>query len=97
MSRSDKQVSFRNDYEKNSEKVQKEHLISPNSSFQKLDVSSKLDIWSSPVAYGEGDIPPAKIHPTLRLITRINHSFKVPLSLSPDYQGITSSEYVPGF
>lgn len=55
MSKSDKQVSFRSDYEKNSEKVQKEHLISPNSSFQKLDVSSKLNIWPCSVAYGEGD------------------------------------------
>lgn len=52
MIRSDKQVSFRNYYEESSEKVQKEHLISP---FQKLNVSFKLDIWASSVAYGEGD------------------------------------------
>lgn len=43
------------DYEKNSKQVQKEHLISPNSSFQKPNVSYKLDIWAFPVAYGEGD------------------------------------------
>ena len=63
MSKSDKWVSFRNDYEKNSEKVQKEHLISPNSSFQKLDVSFKLDVSASPVAYVERDLQQKYIPP----------------------------------
>lgn len=56
-----------------------------------MRVFSNLGMWVFSVAYG------AKINPTLRLTTGINHSFQVPLSLFPDYQGITSSEYIPGF